>query len=332
MRPDPAMSREQRPARAVYTVMRALAFLALAALTGLAGCRTQAHPPGQESAPSRPGSSRHPHGGEQTVAPSPGSPPADFALRVYEPVFPGDHEHKGVGWNDIFAEPGESFEAYISGYKWGTAIRSVHIYPLGTPCKRLEEATSLMREFIAIAFSSEVVVEEPLDPPTGAYNSHFDQYDANTVLNGMMYNDRIDKVHCLNVAVTETDMYAGRLNFVFGYADYVNHVGIVSLARLGGRKDHSLFARRLLKLARHEIGHMYGMAHCTNPSCVMRGANSRAEADSTPLNLCPSCAAKLAYRLGDDGKERNKALEAFYRKHFSDFLEQRLLGPVVRGN
>jgi archaemetzincin len=189
-----------------------------------------------------------------------------------------------------------------------------------------------MREFIAIAFSSEVVVEEPLDPPTGAYNTHFDQYDANTVLNGMMYDDEIDRVHCLNVAVTETDMYAGRLNFVFGYADYVNHVGIVSLARLGGRKDPSLFARRLLKLARHEIGHMYGMAHCTSPSCVMRGANSRAEADSTPLSLCPSCAAKLAYRLGDDGKERNKALEAFYRAHFADFLEKRLLGPVVRGN
>jgi archaemetzincin len=127
-------------------------------------------------------------------------------------------------------------------------------------------------------------------------------------------------------------MYAGRLNFVFGYADYVNHVGIVSLARLGGRKDPSLFARRLLKLVRHEIGHMYGMAHCTNASCVMRGANSRVEADSTPLSLCPSCAAKLAYRIGDDGKARNTALEAFYRKHFEDFLEKRLQGPVVRGD
>lgn len=313
--------------------MRVLAVLALAGLLGPAGCRTEAPTPSAEQPAARsPETPRHPHGGQQTVAPTPGAPPADFALRVYEPVFPGDHRYEGVGWNDIFSEPGESFEAYISGYRWGTAIRSIHVYPLGKQTDGLAEATALMKEFLAIAFSSEVVVEEPLGPPTGAYNSHFDQYDANTVLNGMMYNDEIDRVNRLNIAVTETDMYAGRLNFVFGYADYVNHVGIVSLARLGGRKDGSLFARRLLKLVRHEIGHMYGMAHCTHATCVMRGANSRAEADSTPLSFCPSCAAKLAYRLGDDGKGRNKALEAFYRKHFADFLETRLEGPVVRGD
>ncbi len=327
------MTREPRGDRAVYLLMRSLALLALAGLLGTAGCRSgtqsTAH---EEPAPVRPTSPRHPHGGQQTVAPTAGQEPANFALRVYEPVFPGDHEFEGEGWNDIFSEPGESFEAYISGYRWGTAIRSVHIYPLGTPTKTLEKSTRLMQEYLTIAFSSEVIVQDPLDPPTGAYNSHFDQYDANTVLNGMMFNDDIDRIHHLNVAVTETDMYAGRLNFVFGYADYVNHVGIISLARLGGRKDSSLFARRLLKLVRHEIGHMYGMAHCTHGSCVMRGANSRAEADSTPLSFCPSCAAKLAYRLGDDGKERNKALEAFYRKHFADFLEARLLGPVVRGD
>ncbi|MBW2262833.1 MAG: hypothetical protein JRG91_12730 [Deltaproteobacteria bacterium] len=314
-------------------MMRALAFLALAGFLGTAGCRTPAPPQQEEEAPAaRLEAPRHPHGGQQTVAQPQGSRPADFALRVYEPVFPGDHEYEGVGWNDIFSEPGESFEAYISGYKWSTAIRSVHIYPLGTPTRTLEEAAQLMQEFLSIAFSSQVVVEDPLGPLTGAYNSHFDQYDANTVLNGMMYNEDIDRVHHLNVAVTETDMYAGRLNFVFGYADYINHVGIVSLARLGGRKDSCLFARRLLKLVRHEIGHMYGMAHCTHGSCVMRGANSRAEADSTPLSFCPSCAAKLAYRLGDDGKERNKALEAFYREHFADFLETRLMGPVLRGD
>ncbi len=327
------MTREPAVDRVVHPMMRALALLALAGLLGPAGCR-----PGtpeadrQEPEPARPEPLRRSHGGQQTVAPTEGQAAADFALRVYEPVFPGDHDYEGVGWNDIFAEPGESFEAYISGYRWGTAIRSVRIYPLGAPTRTLEEATRLMREFLSIAFSSEVIVQDALNPPTGAYNSHFDQYDANTVLNGMMYNEDIDRIHHLNVAVTETDMYAGRLNFVFGYADYVNHVGIVSLARLGGRKDPSLFARRLLKLVRHEIGHMYGMAHCTHRTCVMRGANSRAEADSTPLSFCPSCAAKLAYRLGDDGKERNKALEAFYRTHFEDFLEKRLQGPVVRGD
>ena len=113
-------------------------------------------------------------------------------------------------------------------------------------------------------------------------------------------------------------------------ADYVHHVGVISLSRLGGGPDGSLFARRLLKLARHEVGHMYGMAHCTEPSCIMRGANTREEADSIPLHMCPSCAAKLAWRIGDDGGQRNAALAAFYRAHFLRFLEKRLLGPPAR--
>jgi archaemetzincin len=313
--------------------MRAHCLLALALATAGVGCRPGRTDLEQQEPAARPSEAgRRPHGGEQTVAPGTQGTPVDFPLRVYEPVFPGDHDHQGVTWNELFKEPGESFEAYISGYKWGTAIRSIHIYPLDPKTRRLGDAVELAAAFLRIAFSSTVTVMEPLDPPTGAYNTHFDQYDANTVLNGMMYNEKIDRIDHLNMAITETDMYAGRLNFVFGYADYVNHVGIISLARLGGRRDPSLFKRRLLKLVRHEIGHMYGMAHCTHPTCVMRGANSRAEADSTPLSLCPSCAAKLAYRLGDDGKERNKALEAFYRAHFSDFLESRLMGPVVRGD
>lgn len=314
-------------------MMRAHCLVALALVTAGLGCRPGRPDVDEEGPTARPSeAARHPHGGEQTVAPGARGAPADFPLRVYEPVFPGDHDYQGITWNELFKEPGESFEAYISGYKWGTAIRSIRIYPLGPKTRTLGDAVELAATFLGTAFSSTVTVMDPLDPPTGAYNTHFDQYDANTVLNGMMYNEEIDRIDHLNMAITDTDMYAGRLNFVFGYADYVNHVGIISLARLGGRKDPSLFQRRLLKLVRHEIGHMYGMAHCTHQSCVMRGANSRAEADSTPLSLCPSCAAKLAYRLGDDGKERNKALEAFYRTHFSDFLESRLMGPVVRGD
>jgi archaemetzincin len=320
----------ERPGQGVVeATMRAILAVAILA----SGCRAPSPEPGEETRPFRPDeAARTAHGGAQTVAAGPGAPAADFPLRVYEPPFPGDHEYSGVTWNEIFAEPGESFEAYISGYGWGTALRSIRLYPLGKPSKRLRAALDLARDYLAIAFSSEVTVMDPLDPPSGAYNSHFGQYDANTVLNGMMYHDDIDRASHLNLAVTETDMFAGRLNFVFGYADYVSHVGIVSLSRLGGRRDQALFDRRLLKLVRHEIGHMYGMAHCTNPACVMRGANSRAEADSTPLSLCPACAAKLAYRLGDDGEARNAALDAFYRARFAAFLATRLKPPVVRGD
>jgi predicted Zn-dependent protease len=275
-------------------MMRALFALAILTLAG-AGCRQKAPEPAAPPPVERPDEeARRPHGGAQTVAPAPDRAPADFPLRVYEPFFPGDHEYHGVTWNEIFDEPGESFEAYISGYAWSTAIRSIRIYPMGKPSKHLAGAIGIMRDYLSIAFSSQVKVMGHLDPPTGAYNTHFNQYDANTVLNGMMYNKDIERIHHLNIAVTETDMYAGRLNFVFGYADYVSHVGIISLARLGGQKDPSIFNRRLLKLVRHEIGHMYGMAHCTNAECVMRGANSRAETARTATNPSMSSIARIS--------------------------------------
>jgi archaemetzincin len=251
---------------------------------------------------------------------------------VFEPLFPGDHRYEGVTWNELFDEPGESFAAYMYGYRRGTAVRKIDLWPMGPRDRRMNRALALLEEFLAVAFSAKVRVREGLEPPPGSYNSHHDQYDANAVLNGMIRDPRVDHVSSLNVAVTRGDLYAGRLAFVFGYADYVQHVGVLSIHRLGGSRDGSLFGRRLLKLARHEVGHMFGMAHCTAPSCVMRGANTRAEADSLPLHMCPSCAAKLAWRIGDDGRERSEALARFYSRHFERFLERKLEGPITRGD
>jgi len=119
----------------------------------------------------------------------------------------------------------------------------------------------------------------------------------------------------LNLVVTRSDLYAGKLGYVFGYADYVSHVSVLSTRRLRSG-DAGLFLRRLLKIARHEIGHMHGLAHCAYPACVMRGIDSLEELDSHTLSLCPVCAAKLAWRMGDDGRARAAALERFYAGGF----------------
>lgn len=262
----------------------------------------------------------------------PGPTDEDYPLRVFEPVFPGEHEYEGVSWNDLVHEPGESFEAYRYGYKRGTALRTIRLWPMEKPAKKTRQCLDLAREFLEIAFSSEVTVMDPLETPPGSFNHAFEQYDANAVLNGMIRDTAVDHVSELNLAVTVEDLYASRRAYVFGYADYVHHVGVISLNRLGGEHDVSLTQRRLLKLIRHEVSHMYGMAHCIQPSCIMRGASTRDEADSIPLHMCPSCAAKLVWRIGDDGHQRNTALAAFYKAHFAGYLEKRLLGPPLRGD
>jgi len=54
-----------------------------------------------------------------------------------------------------------------------------------------------------------------------------------------------------------------------------------------------------MKTMLHEIGHMFGMKHCTWYNCLMRGSNG-AEVEHQPnyLHLCPVCLHKLQWSTG----------------------------------
>ena len=63
----------------------------------------------------------------------------------------------------------------------------------------------------------------------------------------------------------------------------------------------------------HEIGHMFGLSHCTFLLCIMNGSNNLEEMDRAPLHLCPICLRKLAYATGFDVVDRYRDLNGFYR-------------------
>jgi len=54
------------------------------------------------------------------------------------------------------------------------------------------------------------------------------------------------------------------------------------------RKHLSTFRDRVLKGLLHEIGHGFGLGHCTN-ECVMNPPGSMEEWDSRPIGYCHSC-------------------------------------------
>jgi archaemetzincin len=94
--------------------------------------------------------------------------------------------------------------------------------------------------------------------------------------------------------VTEHDLYGPSLNFVFGEADLGNRVAIISLSRLspgfyGFSEDVERFQERALKEAVHELGHTYGLGHCSNPLCVMHFSNSLLDTDIKKATFCPEC-------------------------------------------
>jgi archaemetzincin len=97
----------------------------------------------------------------------------------------------------------------------------------------------------------------------------------------------------MKLGVTDVDLYAPNLNFVFGEADPVNKVAAISLNRLHphirSEDGTQLFLLRAGKEAVHELGHVHCLQHCTNPECVMFFSNSLADTDRKSDQFCPRC-------------------------------------------
>jgi archaemetzincin len=111
--------------------------------------------------------------------------------------------------------------------------------------------------------------------------------------------------YCM-LAVTREDLYpASGWNFVFGQARLHARVGVQSLLRYDPSFDGDTLAlpgtalRRGLKIVSHEVGHMFGIAHCVHHLCVMNGINHTVELDRSPMHLCRVCLRKLQLVVGD---------------------------------
>jgi archaemetzincin len=123
------------------------------------------------------------------------------------------------------------------------------------------------------------------------------------------------------IVVTVEDLYPWpSWNFVFGQASLSERVGVYSFARYdpafyGEARPagyRQLLLRRSLKVMAHEIGHMFGIAHCSYLACAMNGTNNLEETDRAPMSLCPICLRKLMLSAGFDPARRYEALARFF--------------------
>ena len=92
------------------------------------------------------------------------------------------------------------------------------------------------------------------------------------------------------------------LTFLFGQAQLDGPVALLSLCRLrqefyGLPADEALLRERAAKETLHELGHTFGLTHCSDMRCSMSLSTDIALVDAKGGRYCPRCGAHLVRRF-----------------------------------
>lgn len=139
-----------------------------------------------------------------------------------------------------------------------------------------------------------------LENPEYALDERRYQYDAGIIieaLESMSFKDYV-KVVC----VLDLDLFIPIFTHVFGEAKQGGKFALVSLFRLGKNPDGSsllpsLVYERAVKVALHELGHLFDLLHCEHKRCLMHFSGSIKELDEQSPYLCRYCSIYLQDKL-----------------------------------
>ena len=107
----------------------------------------------------------------------------------------------------------------------------------------------------------------------------------------------------ITVAITARPLDIPGLSLPFGYAFPDERVAVVSILGLVPQPYRAkLMEQRLCKEVIHEAGHVLGLPHCMNETCVMHYSQALQDTDAKGCSFCPQCALELS-KLPGIGRE-----------------------------
>jgi len=182
----------------------------------------------------------------------------------------------------------------------------------------------------------EVLIEKKVNIQQNCNDKN--QYNAIGILNliiGPIQNSMKDAIGV--ISFTDVDLFTERLsNYCFGYG-IPSLGGVQSIHRFmpdftdeeydNEEVFKSKLMLRILKIATHEIGHMFGHMHCIHYNCLMMGTNGLWQTDQNPIYFCPICYRKLYKCLKFNHKDRYEQLTGLCKKFGEAFLEPQPFEP-----
>ena len=158
----------------------------------------------------------------------------------------------------------------------------IQIYSYGNA---VNSKAAFLKQELEKSYPSVELIDQPLTLPNECYNKERNRYDGSGLLRDL---GKLKKGTAVLGITDKVIFKANELSptyGIFGVSPVGTHVALISTTMPSGRKqtdDH------LVKLMLHELGHAYGLNHCSDEHCFMVDAEHGNKFAQTP-SFCNNC-------------------------------------------
>ena len=166
---------------------------------------------------------------------------------------------------------------------------TIGVLPMG---KIPGAALSAVSKHIPTFFRHDAKILTSLPIPSYAIDKRRGQYNAANIISTL---ESRPLTTCQKVlAIVNVDLFIPIFTHVMGEAREGGNFALVSMYRLtknpsGEGAPSFTILDRLVKVALHELGHLFDLVHCENESCLMHFAGNIEEIDQISISFCTYC-------------------------------------------